>query len=258
MTGSAFDLLKLRHATFLESIEYFEQLESTNTAAISRINYVPDLNNVLILTAEQTAGRGQGNHPWYAGQGALTFSLIRHFSNLRGNELATLALATGIGVAEALQKLTLAAIQLKWPNDIFVDGKKLGGILIETPQLAPQTPVIGIGLNINNSIQDHAARDVAASSISLIDLIGKTSNLTDVLIGLLNQLDNFYKQLNAKTADIPAYWNLRCMFNGSEVDFVQGGMRYQATCHGVQADGALLLKIDGEIRPFYSGSIALP
>ena len=48
------------------------------------------------------------------------------------------------------------------------------------------------------------------------------------------------------------------MFNGSKVDFVQGEMRYQATCHGVQADGALLLKIDGEIRPFYSGSIALP
>lgn len=258
MTGSAFDLLKLQQDTFLESIEYFEQLESTNTAASRLINSTPALDNVLILTAEQTAGRGQGNHKWYAGQGALTFSLIRHFSNLRGNELATLGLATGIGVAEALQKLTPAAIQLKWPNDIFVEGKKLGGVLIETTQAAPQTPVIGIGLNINNSIQDHLPENVAASSISLIDLIGKTSNLTELLIGLLSRLNNFYKQLNAKTADIPANWNVRCMFNGSKVDFVQGEMRYQATCHGVQADGALLLKIDGEIRPFYSGSIALP
>ncbi|MBA62487.1 MAG: biotin--[acetyl-CoA-carboxylase] ligase [Planctomycetaceae bacterium] len=257
MTGLAFNILKLRRNTFLESVEYFEQIASTNTAALDRLHSVPELDNVLVLTAEQTAGRGRGNHQWYASKGALTFSLIRNFSKLSGNDLATLALVTGIGVANGLQKLTSSPIQLKWPNDIFVAGKKLGGILIETHQATPQTPVIGIGLNINNQIQQHAPKDVAAASISLIDLIGTTSNLTDVLIGLLNHLDNFYRQLNAKTTDIPSHWNPRCMLKGSKVDFVQGKTRYQGNCHGVQADGALLLEIDGEIRPFYSGSITL-
>ena len=257
MTGLAFNLLKLRQDTFLESIEYFEQIASTNTAALDRLHSAPELDNVLVLTAKQTAGRGRGNHQWHATKGALTFSLIRHFSNLRGNDLTTLGLITGIGVTEALQELTRSPIRLKWPNDIFVGKKKLGGILIETQKTAPQTPVIGIGLNINNSLQQHAPTEVAAASISLIDLIGTTSNLTTVTIRLLHHLDNFYRQLNAKTVDIPARWNPRCMFKGSKVDFVQGEMRYQGSCHGVQSDGALLLEIDGEIRPFYSGSISL-
>ena len=78
-----------------------------------------------------------------------------------------------------------------------------------------------------------------------------------LLIVLLNRLDNFYMQLNAKRADIPALWNPRCMLKGSEVDFVQGDIDYQGTCHGVQADGALLMEVSGEIRPFYSGSVNL-
>ena len=257
MTELAFNILKLRRDTNLESVEFFEQVESTNTAALNRLAVETDLDNVLVLTGNQTAGRGRGNHRWYAGAGALTFSLIRHFSNLSGNELATLGLATGIGVAEALQQLTETPIRLKWPNDIYADGKKLGGILIETHRAAAQTPVIGIGLNINNAIQQKAPREIADASISLIDLIDTTSNLTDVLIGLLNQLDNFYKQLNAKTADIPAFWNPRCMLKDSEVDFVQGDINYQGTCRGVQADGALLLEVNDEIKPFYAGSAIL-
>ncbi len=255
MAGLAFDLLRLRRDTFLESIEYFEKVESTNTEALKRIQSEPDWNNVLVLAAEQTAGRGRGNHRWHATTGALTFSLIRHFPHLSGNELATLALATGIGVAEALQSRTFTSIQLKWPNDLFADGCKLGGILIETNPSSPQTPVIGIGLNINNSMSQHAPSDLAAPAISLIDLIGTSSCLTDVLLSLLGHLNDIYRQLDAKTADIPALWNPRCMLNGSEVDFVQGNQRYQGTCHGVQADGALLLEIDDEIRPFYSGSV---
>ena len=257
MTKLTFNILKLRRDTNLKSVEFFEQIESTNTAALNRLAVETDLDNVLVLTANQTAGRGRGNHRWHAGTGALTFSLIRHFSNLSGNELATLGLATGIGTAEALQEFTETPIRLKWPNDIYAEGKKLGGILIETHPTASQTPVIGIGLNINNAIKQHAPREVADASISLIDLIGTTSNLTDLLIVLLNRLDNFYMQLNAKKADIPALWNPRCMLKGSEVDFVQGDIDYQGTCHGVQADGALLMEVSGEIRPFYSGSVNL-
>ena len=110
MTGLAFNLLKLRQDTFLESIEYFEQIASTNTAALDRLHSAPKLDNVLVLTAKQTAGRGRGNHQWHATKGALPFSLIRHFSNLRGNDLTTLGLTTGIGVAEAFN------ISGSWPN----------------------------------------------------------------------------------------------------------------------------------------------
>ncbi len=258
MTAMPFNLKKLRQESFLHSIEYFESIESTNTAALNRVQAQPDLNRVLVLTANQTAGRGRGNHRWHASEGALTFSLIKHFPGLTGNALARIGLATGIAVSKALEKLTNLSIQLKWPNDIFLQNRKLGGILIETSQASPQTLVIGIGININNSLaHQDTPNELTRKSISLIDAIGTTQLLTDVLLAILAELDDFYEQVIAKTVDIPAAWNPRCMFKGSEVDFVQGDYNYQGVCLGVQTDGALLLRIDGEIKPFYSGSVVL-
>lgn len=62
MTKLAFNILKLRRDTNLKSVEFFEQIESTNTAALNRLAVETDLDNVLVLTANQTAGRGRGNH----------------------------------------------------------------------------------------------------------------------------------------------------------------------------------------------------
>ena len=256
MSGMAFQLTEIRQATSLNSIEYFESTESTNTSALQRIKADSNLDNVLILTAQQTAGRGRGNHRWHADSGALTFSLIKHFPELKGNALTAMGLVTGIAVAEALEPWLPQSVQLKWPNDIFLRRKKLGGILIETIQESPQTLVIGIGINVNNSLAN-APADIASQSTSITDVIDTDVSLTDVLIAILRQLENFYRQVITNTADIPSLWNPRCMLNGSEVDFVQGDVRFQGQCHGVQADGALLLEIESGIRPFYSGSAVI-
>ncbi|MBM00427.1 MAG: biotin--[acetyl-CoA-carboxylase] ligase [Rhodopirellula sp.] len=256
MSGMPFQLTKIRQATSLDSIEYFESTESTNTSALQRIKADSTVDNVLVLTEQQKAGRGRGNHRWHADSGALTFSLIKYFPELRGNALASLGLVTGIAVAEALEPWLPQSVQLKWPNDIFLHRKKLGGILIETTQESPQTLVIGIGINVNNSLAN-APFDVASKSISITDVTDTDIPLTDVLIEILQQLENFYGQVIANTADIPSLWNPRCMLNGSEVDFVQGDVRFQGHCHGVQVDGALLLEIESEIRPFYSGSAVI-
>lgn len=118
---------------------------STNTEALAHLR---DGGGPIIISADrQTAGRGRLGRAWRSDDAALTFSLARSFP--AGLDLSGLSLAVGCTVADVLDPAG-ERIRLKWPNDLFLDGAKLGGILIETAPLAGERRgvVIGIGLNL--------------------------------------------------------------------------------------------------------------
>src|SRR5919197_2690941 len=104
--------------------------------------------DVLLAAEEQTAGRGRRGRRWHAAPGtAVTFSLAKLVQRAP-RELPGLALAAGVGAARALRSLGAARTALKWPNDLMIDGAKLGGILVETRSHGGATlAVIGIGIN---------------------------------------------------------------------------------------------------------------
>jgi BirA family biotin operon repressor/biotin-[acetyl-CoA-carboxylase] ligase len=163
------------------SIEVLARTESTNTALLERVRSeargenqsygrrLHDMQPCLLVAEHQTQGRGRMGRAWLstASGGSLTFSigLVMDMADWSG-----LSLAVGCAVAEALEPLPkLPAgqeprLQLKWPNDIWLDGNKLGGILIETvPAGAQRMAIIGIGLNIS---EQAAPQDSAASQFS--------------------------------------------------------------------------------------------
>jgi BirA family transcriptional regulator, biotin operon repressor / biotin---[acetyl-CoA-carboxylase] ligase len=104
--------------------------------------------DVLLAAEQQTAGRGRRGRRWHAAAGtAVTFSLAR-LVHRPPRELPGLALVAGVGAARALRSLGAARTALKWPNDLVIDGAKLGGILVETRGHGAATlAVIGIGIN---------------------------------------------------------------------------------------------------------------
>lgn len=153
------------------SIEVLARAESTNTALLERVrgesrthsSFEPspygrrahDLQPCLLVAEHQTHGRGRMGRSWHAAPGAsLTFSLSLP---LAPADWSGLSLVVGCAVADALEPLDGHAdlqprLQLKWPNDIWLDGRKLGGILIETvPAGAQRVVVVGVGLNIHAS-----------------------------------------------------------------------------------------------------------
>src|SRR5882672_5073771 len=122
-----------------------ERCASTNSVLLAEKGLA---RPVLLLADEQTAGRGRRGRRWHSAPGAgLTFSLAVALRRpLR--ELAALPLVAGVAVARALHSLGVARAALKWPNDLVVDGAKLGGILVETRmQGGASLAVIGIGIN---------------------------------------------------------------------------------------------------------------
>ena len=240
-----------------------DECHSTNTTALRRLaNHTIHIPSIIV-TERQTAGRGRGNHAWFSTTGSLTFSLTYDFSPMEKNDVSVVALAAGISIAQVLETIVGGgnsnAIKLKWPNDIYLLGKKLGGILIESTATQPAQLVIGIGLNINNSLKT-APTDISTTGIAITDVTDTTHNLEDLLVLLLNQLDENFTLLKSKQLDISTLWNTRCMLNHSDISIAIGEtdqqpLSYQGRCCGVASDGALLIEIAGKVKPFYSGIV---
>ena len=124
------------------TVEVLPQIDSTNSELMLRVR-AGHSEPTLLVAEQQTAGRGRLGRDWHsAGSDSLTFSLALP---LAPADWSGLSLAVGVSVARSLH----ADLQLKWPNDVWLHGRKLGGILIETASVGDQrVAVVGIGLNI--------------------------------------------------------------------------------------------------------------
>jgi BirA family biotin operon repressor/biotin-[acetyl-CoA-carboxylase] ligase len=148
---------------------------------------------VLLATEEQTAGRGRRGRRWHSRPGDLTFSLARRIARPAG-ELAALPLVAGAAVAGALRDLGVKAA-LKWPNDLMVDGAKLGGILVETRQDAGATrAVFGIGINCSSAAGIEARVGRRVASLDQFMEPARNAVIRHVARGLMSALERFEAQ----------------------------------------------------------------
>ena len=261
--NTAFDPTRIEADSCVAEVIVLDECHSTNTTALHRLANQTVCLPSVVVTECQTAGRGRGNHAWFSTGGSLTFSVTYDFSPMQQKDVPVVALATGISIAEVLETIVGGVhsdtIQLKWPNDVYLRERKLGGILIESAATQPTHLVIGIGLNINNSLKT-APTDISTTGIAITDATATTHNLEDLLVLLLNQLDKNFSLLKSKQLDISTLWNSRCMLKHSDISIAIGEtdqqpLNYQGRCCGVASDGALLIEIAGEVKPFYSGIV---
>ena len=247
---SVFDLNRIADECFVNQIDFHQRLGSTNDQAIDLLKHHRPALPLLVLAENQFAGRGQGSASWIAESGSLTFSLCIPNS---GKIPTLLPLAAGLAVAETIERIKSgddqpsllersgsSLVQLKWPNDVLIDGKKAAGILTEHVQNARTTVsseqanpaefqdetcyVIGIGINVNNDMQpiktsvrlpknqsaqksrqesaeaNEAAFTQQFAPTSMQLATGSKIEISDFLIHLLNELESILKRL----ADTPA------------------------------------------------------
>ena len=143
--GQTEDLERIRQAAGVLSLEYHPHLPSTNTRALAWAEEDSLTLPALVLTDMQTAGRGRGDHRWWASPGALTFSLVvPGLADREGTPWSRIALTAGLAVGHALQQLQPGLpVGLKWPNDVYVSGRKICGILVEVPPRRSDRLVVG-------------------------------------------------------------------------------------------------------------------
>ena len=192
----------------------WDRVSSTNDlalrAASSRAN-----EGLVVLAESQHQGRGRRGRSWSAPHGtSILMSFLVFPPELRGC-LDGLTALGAVAVAEVVEKWTGFATQIKWPNDVRVQGKKLAGVLVEVDRTGGV--VIGIGLNVNLP-RSELPDELADITLSMADLTKKTLDRSEVVRDLIRRLDDWYhEELNDQSSQLAAAWKSRSEHPGTIV-----------------------------------------
>ena len=206
----------------------------------------------------QTAGRGRRGKKWVSPYGSHLYTST-YWSLDAGIQAASgLSLVIGIAVARTLTDLGIVNTQLKWPNDVYVDGKKIAGVLVEIIATAGGEChlVIGLGLNVNMPLQagleiDQAWTDINQQLPHSLDRNALATSYLTHLIKILTDFESF------GFGHFVEEWNCCDAFRDSPVVLTIGNKKKYGIAKGIDHSGALLLEIDGVISPFVGGEVSL-
>ena len=240
-----------------------EEVDSTNSEARRRISAGTMRGPTWICARRQTAGRGRGANLWWSDSRSLTFSLVfppLHYG-LRTHQLPRVAIATAVGVIEAVEQLGVVppgVLGIRWPNDIeSIDGKKLGGILPESIRdpSGGELLVVGIGMNIATDFGNAppAVRDMATS----IERIGGVPVDVEWLLStVLRCMDSTMTALAAETPALFASWQARDLLRKRRAKVVIGERTLVGEGRGIDPQGRLWLALDdGTLEPVVAGQV---
>lgn len=244
----------------VRSVETAWTVDSTNSVLLARRN--PPLGVCEVFLAEyQTAGRGRRGRKWLAPPGgSICLSLAWTFREVP-KDLSALGLAIGVCGLRALKALGLENAALKWPNDILVDGKKLGGILIElrAESDGPACVVIGIGLNVAlGSALLREIADIGAAATDLVTAGLAQPSRNDLAAALVSQivpeLAAFEKE---GLRPFVEEWREADALRGHQIDVhtLEGVAR--GVARGIDLHGALMLETLQGVRRFISGEVTV-
>ena len=209
-----------------------------------------------LAAAQQTSGRGRLGRSFESPEGGLYMSMLLY----PGRDLqraATLTPCAAVAVCRAINNVCGVMPQIKWPNDLQLDGKKLCGILTEASSVRGRAyVVIGIGINLNTEISTLPA-PLCETAISLADYTGKKFDNIELATAIINELDRMYAEWkNDSTCCLAEYRSL-CASIGHNVTLIQGDNRRAAFVRDVDESYALIADINGEEEHISMGEISL-
>ena len=246
------DLHRIREETWIREIDFHWKIDSTNTRAMSLAESADVTLPTLVLAHQQLRGRGRGTNQWHSSEGSLTFSLIVPTHSLESKRVPQISLTIGLALCQTLEGLfPQADLGLKWPNDVFVADKKIAGVLIEMPSQRPARCVIGVGLNVNNSI-DSA---VQIPATTLREVSGQTMDPADVLIRCLNEIERGLTAIEQNSSALIDLWRSYDYLLGRRIEVHTYGETHVGVARGIDDFGALLLETSQGIMPCVGGVV---
>jgi BirA family transcriptional regulator, biotin operon repressor / biotin---[acetyl-CoA-carboxylase] ligase len=236
----------------------FDSLPSTNLEAARLAREGAD-EGLCIVASEQTAGRGRLGRQWLSPRNAGLYcsTVLRPQSDQ--NLWPVITLMSAVAVHEALLAACSLQTDIKWPNDILHDEKKLCGILaeiVETP--TGRAVIVGIGINLtNNSFPP----ELLTTATSVSAATGRPANLEQVLTKLQESFVNWYRRLNGPqgTEEVVAAWSQRSSYaEGKEIVIKDANTEFRGTTRGLTKEGALRVETEvGEVRIVRAGDVSL-
>jgi BirA family biotin operon repressor/biotin-[acetyl-CoA-carboxylase] ligase len=194
----------------------------------------------VVISEEQSRGYGQMNRKWFSPLGGLWFTEVVNYK-----KVSALSLFFSVVIVQVLER-RIQGIKVKWPNDIYLNGKKLAGILTK---VANNTATIGIGINVENNIPLEI-NNISISIKEITDL-----NRFDLLNEILKEQDELQKIFLSKGFfPFVNFYNSHLIFLNKKV-IVESKGRIEGRAVGVNTEGALLVKTKNKVETIFSGTV---
>lgn len=245
----------LKTKTLGFEIHCFEELPSTNDYAKTLIQQGVE-DGVVVLARRQTSGRGRMQRMWESPEGGIWMTVILK-PQLSLADAAKLTLSTGVALTYACRGLYGLDVQIKWPNDLVYQGRKIAGILGEVvgEWNTVQTLILGIGINANLE-RKGLSPDIPAATLK--ELLGHPLNLNDLVIAFLKALEIEIKSLEAGDIEgLQKRWLAYAAGIGKEVQVERAGQVVKGILKGISTSGELILEVNNQERLFSSGDVKL-
>lgn len=236
---------------------FYKEVDSTNQEARRLLRDNRAGEGAVVVAGRQTAARGRRGRNWESPVGGLWFSLISR-PGLALAETALLSLVFAVAVSHALEKLLNKPVQLKWPNDIYINGKKAVGILLEMSGELDKAEYLITGIGINVNLSPASLGKAAGNATSLQEETGSPHEMSRVLTEVLNFLDKYYFAfLETGFTDILKEFKARCWHLGQFIK-VQANQRVlQGRNIDIDESGSLLLDTGDKIERLTTGDVAV-
>jgi BirA family transcriptional regulator, biotin operon repressor / biotin---[acetyl-CoA-carboxylase] ligase len=253
------DLLKqrLKGSLFGKRIYHFFKTDSTNRVALE-LGHADEPEGAVVLAEEQTAGRGRAGHSWHSEctTGIYVTLLLR--PKLAPVQAPLLTMMAGLSTHATVETVTGLTVDVKWPNDLMVRGKKVGGILTEmyADPGAVRFVVVGIGLNVN---QEKFPSELANLATSLRQETGKTQSRMELLVRLLREFESDYNRFVREGAAnvVKRFEVLSSYAHGKRVRVTNGTESFLGTTAGLGPEGLLQVeRDDGRVVTVIAGDVA--
>lgn len=231
---------------FWSSVEVVTETGSTNADLLARPQD-PGYARSVLIAEHQTGGRGRHARPWVCAPRALvTVSAVLDLPGMNLSDIGWLPLLSGIAVVDTLRDVAGVDAELKWPNDVLIDGRKVAGILAEVASTTPvPTVVVGIGLNV--SLTEDELPVPTATSLALVN--ADTTDRTVLVRAMLRALARRWREWEAagwKVDDLAAAYRERCGTLGRRVRAeLPGDRELVGVATDVDVEGRVVIKPEG-------------
>ena len=243
----------------VQSVWHQVEVDSTNDQArqliqAGTIGPLP----ALVWADWQTRGRGQGANTWWSDEGSLTASIVLDplEYSLGVAVRPRVALAVAVAVVGAIGEVVPACqAGIRWPNDVEVEGRKLGGILVEgVTSVSGDRLIVGVGLNVGTRL-DQAPAEVQRLAASLAEFGLAPDDRRVVLAAILTRLDPTLRALASGDPGLVVEWNRLDSLRNQTITIQVGDLRFDAVAEGIDPTGGLRIRRYGQVDILYAGRI---
>lgn len=248
---------RLTGTAFSKRIFHFFKIDSTNTVAL-RMGEEGEPHGAVFLAEEQSAGRGRAGRKWLSEKSAGIHCTILLRPPMSPALAPLLTLVAGVAARDAVAEETGLSPDIRWPNDLLINGKKFGGILIEMRAEPDRIhyAAVGIGINVN---QTKMPAEIAPIATSLRMETGKVHSRIELLLRLLRCFDHYYNLFLAQGAPpiLEQFAKVSSYYQGKRVQITTFRETFTGTTVGLEPSGVLRVQRDDGrgIEPVISGDV---